>query len=100
MAKYYITKYALTKGIYESEGETFADSTDPNPKTKYIKVKGGFLTLMRLGTEAFASKADALKNAAHRATREMLKIERKLESLQSVRGAWERDLSQIEEENT
>lgn len=76
--KYYITKYCLTTGISEVEGE---------PASKYtnlFKTHGRFPVYYHVGTEAFESKEEAIADCESRRQKKIKSIQKQLKKLESL----------------
>ena len=69
--KFYVTKYALTKGIVE------VDVDDPQDR-HYIIVREWWHTTFRIGTEAFATREEASEAALMMAKKRLTGLHRQI----------------------
>jgi hypothetical protein len=75
MAKYWLSKYALSKGIFEIEGE----------EGRYgIRQVGSFHSLFRLGRDVHIERSDALKAAETMRVRKIASVKKQLSRLEKM----------------
>jgi hypothetical protein len=77
MPKYYITKYALSKGILYGECTGI-------PSGNYVSVKP-FNQLFRIGVDAFESFDDARKRANDMRDKKMASLKKQMERLEKLK---------------
>lgn len=75
--KFYITKYALTKGIVE------VDADDPRER-HYITVPSWWCATFRVGAEAFATREEAEAAALAMAKRRLTGLNRQIQKVSKL----------------
>lgn len=78
-ADVWITKYALTKGIYKEDGCDVWTSGD----TTYVR--GSAWNSFRLGTEAFTDKDAAIANAKKRQANKIASLKKQIAKVQAMK---------------
>ncbi len=73
--KVWITKYALTKGLYEEEIEP------PRAGSDYVYTKGPYRVQFRLGKDAFVDRKQAVKEADRLRRNKINSLKRQVQSL-------------------
>lgn len=81
--KYYVTKWALTKGIFTIEGELWSrkGSSDYISETGCTPGSGHFL---KLGKEVFATRAEAVQDQLNRARKSVESKKRALKKAKEL----------------
>lgn len=77
--KVWITKYALTKGILQEEGETFKGN--PN----YLMVKGYYSDFYGEGNEWHRTKESAIKKAEEMRQKKIASLKKQIEKLEKMK---------------
>lgn len=80
MKKVYITKYALTKGVIEKDGE-IADYGNGHVRAF---VHGDYSSY-GIGSEAFYTKEEALKNAEERRIKKIESLKKQIKKLENLK---------------
>ena len=78
MADVFVTRYALTQGVFRVRGEVTESG-------QYISAAFGYGKLfLALGKEAFVDEADAVKNAEDRRRKKIVALKRQLKRLEEM----------------
>lgn len=80
---FWITKYALTKGLFQEECEVVVSS----PEVTYAKAKSLFC-LCRIGRDAFENKEEAFVNAIKRARAKRIALSKQSAKLTDLIAVW------------
>ena len=81
METYYLTKYALTKGIEKVWGEAYSP---PMSENKYVRVRGLYSTHYRLGTDAHETYEDAVKKANEMKISKLQSLDRQIKKISKL----------------
>lgn len=79
MAKVYITKYAISRGIEEIEREIYEVRY-----YDYSYIKYDFCTLLYIGKDAFLDKSEAIKKAEEMKKRKIASLRKQIEKLEKM----------------
>lgn len=79
MAKVFITKHALTRGIKEIEAEVIKSDYH---NVEYVRY--GY-QCFSIGTNAFLNKADAIKKAEEMRNKKIASLKKQIEKLEKLR---------------
>jgi len=79
MAKVFITKYALTKGIKEIEADIIRSRFE---NEEYV-IDDSY-SYFRIGTNAFTDKSEALKKAEEMKIRKIASLRKQMEKLEKL----------------
>lgn len=79
MAKVFITKYALTKGIKEIEADIIRSRFE---NEEYV-IDDSY-SYFRIGTNAFTDKSEALKKAEEMKIRKIASLRKQIEKLEKL----------------
>lgn len=79
MAKVFITKYALTKGIKEIEADIIRSRFE---NEEYV-IDDSY-SYFRIGTNAFTDKSEALKKAEEMRIRKIASLRKQIEKLEKL----------------
>ncbi len=85
MAKFYVTKYALTQGIIEVEGEVcdgFPDMIEETEKTEHAYFKR---TFHGKNTEWHETKESAIKKAEEMRDKKIASLRKQIEKLERMK---------------
>ena len=80
MAKVFITKYALTAGIKEMEGEIFKSTYADNQY--YVRDRS--YMFYYIGKDAFLDKSDALKKAEEMRKKKIASLKKQISKLEKM----------------
>lgn len=80
MAKVFVTKYALTSGIKEIEGEVMKSNWENWPNC----VKDGVYNLRYIGKDAFLDKSEAIKKAEEMRKKKIISLRKQIEKLEKL----------------
>jgi hypothetical protein len=79
MAKLYVTKYCLTNGVYEAEGDIEGESP-----YVYLRYSFGGKDCLRLGDDVFESIEEAKEDFLKRKEKEISTMEKRLAELKEL----------------
>lgn len=79
MAKVYVTKYAISRGIEEIEREIY-EVRDYD----YSYIKYNFHTFLYIGKDAFLDKSEAIKKAEEMKKRKIASLRKQIEKLEKM----------------
>lgn len=79
MAKVYVTKYAISRGIEEIEREIY-EVRDYD----YSYIKYNFHTFLYIGKDAFLDKSEAIKKAEEMKKRKIAYLRKQIEKLEKM----------------
>lgn len=72
----WVTKYALTRGIYQAEATTYSGG-------KYAQIAGNWSSF-KLSTDAFKTEAEAKTNAEARRKKKIASLRKQIKKLQNL----------------
>jgi hypothetical protein len=80
MAKLYVTKYCLTNGVYEAEGDIEGESS-----YVHLRYSFGGKDYLQLGRDVFESIEEAKENFLKRKEKEISSMEKELAELKELK---------------
>ncbi len=92
MSKFYVTKYAATKGIIPLEGPRTTTQLDGTGAPTGIVLVNGPRGYLVLGKDCYENLDEARKDAIKRTRRKVTALFKKEEKLEGWIGVWEREL--------